>query len=1693
MGCRGSAAGSLAATTIGGDIMVKKRLSRWLGISLVLLLLILSGVGALYYRVQVDQLREHQSMHLQAILDSKISQINAWRQERLGDAAVTSANAAFAEAASDWMRSQDSHRYGEIRDWFQTLQTAYDYHDVLLLDAEGSIRFSLEGRTSGFPNETLQMVADALRQRRPLMGKIYADSASSLNLIDVAAPLFASRTPNAEAVGAVVLEIDASRFLYRVVQHDPYLNSQQEAVLLGRDGESALVLSPLPNQPDAALSLRLPFSEAQSLPVRAVLGESGVLEGQDQDGVDVWAAVGQIPNSPWTLIVEENTAPLFAELLAHTVQIMVVMAALSGALVIGIWAVWLRNRQENYRLLFEAEQDRRRIEERYRRVVDDQTDPICRYNRNLRLTFVNRAYAELYGKQPEDLLGAGLLERLSEGERWQTTATIASLTAEHPLSTSEHHVETPGRGVRWIEWTTRALVDDRGQVFEYQSMGHDITGRRRAEEARTASEEKYRSLIESSDAAISMVDADGRYLFLNRIAALPYGVSADALIGKTVTALFPPEEARQIMNDVRRVIQEKKGMTLEPQVTIGGRQCWFRTSIQPVHDTSGVPFAAFIYAVEITENKLTELALRASELRYRQMFELHGLPKLIVDAETGALIDANLSASHFYGFPVETLKTLTIFDINLSPKADVREKMSAARDSELLSCEFIHRAADGSPRNVEVFTGPVDVDGKLTLYSVITDITEKRRAEAALQKAHDTLEQRVAERTAELEHAKKRIEAIFNNSGDAILLLDVKQGIQQANPAFATLFAYPPGSFLGIQLADLAHSKDAPALEQIAKDIATTPNVYNLEITARRANGTFFDAEISVAPLSQPDSGDLNLVCIIHDISPIKAGEAALRHSEARLRESERMLHLVLDTIPVLVFWKDRSSRYLGCNKQFARAMGYTSANDILGKQDDDLLALSGLAATYQSDDALVMETGVPKLNFEEPLTSNEGETIILRTSKLPLRDDGGNIIGVLGISLDITASKAAEEAIRQSEERNRIVVTTLSEGIFLLDANGVAQACNPAAEQILGVSAADLIGRSTADIPWIALREDGTLYAPGDLPTEITLASGTPLSDVVVGIDRTNGSPIWVSVNTRPIFEPGDEKPRALVVSFADITERKRSQAILEKVRQEELEMQRHLKSLHDASLQLMQMETLDAFYQRVVELGLEYFGFERMGLLLFNSDDGSVSGTFGTDTDGNVIDERTLHYDSLSFSPLFLTTMHRGQQFDFAEQITLSTLGQPVGTGWNAVAALWNHELLGWLAVDNGVTHKPATRAQLDVLALYALTIGSLLARRKAEDALRESEARYHLIVDVANEGLQLTDPEGRIVYVNPGMNEMLGYSPEEMLGRLYFDFIDLSMQASARQRFEERKAGTRGKRDVMFRRKDGSRVWALVSAAPIFSTEGKFQGVLAMCSNIDDRKRYEESLERALQKEIELGALKSRFVAMTSHEFRTPLAVIMASTETLSQYSDKLTDQQRNIRLERIHQQVLHLAAMIDDVLQLEHIQTGRVEFNREKGDLDTLCRAVIEDYQSQKEYEGRVHYTCSAPAVMTSYDPRLMRQVISNLISNALKYSPADKVVTVTLQCEAGQAVLEVTDQGIGIPPEDLAHLFEPFHRATNVGTISGTGLGLSIVKQAVEMHGGSITPVSQVGVGTTFIVSLPILSYPQAEVSPPAHP
>ncbi len=375
--------------------------------------------------------------------------------------------------------------------------------------------------------------------------------------------------------------------------------------------------------------------------------------------------------------------------------------------------------------------------------------------------------------------------------------------------------------------------------------------------------------------------------------------------------------------------------------------------------------------------------------------------------------------------------------------------------------------------------------------------------------------------------------------------------------------------------------------------------------------------------------------------------------------------------------------------------------------------------------------------------------------------------------------------------------------------------------------------------------------------------------------------------------------------------------------------------------------------------------------------------------------------------------------------------------------------------------------------------------------------------LLFTTAAEGLVVVDGKGEILMHNPRLAGMFGYPDDGLRGSR----IEALLPQAVRERHAHHRAAYDNKpvqrsmgmgMDLWGQRKDGS-VFPVEVSLNHFTVDGQ-RYVMGLVTDITLRHTAEEELQRtnqeledrveqrtaelreaehsvreALEKERELHALKSRFVAMASHEFRTPLSTIMSSVDLIGRYSNGEEKVEKHVT--RIRSKVRELTAMLNEFLSLERIEQGQVQAVPAEFDIVHHCIEQIEELRGLAKPGQSIDYDHAGEVRGVTTDRQMLGHVITNLVTNAVKYSPEHTPIALRTVIQAGRLLITVEDRGMGIPMEDQQHLFDRFFRGSNVMTIQGTGLGLNIVKRYLDLLGGTISFSSAPG-RTVFSVEVP---------------
>ncbi|SDD02218.1 sensor histidine kinase [Niabella drilacis] len=333
-------------------------------------------------------------------------------------------------------------------------------------------------------------------------------------------------------------------------------------------------------------------------------------------------------------------------------------------------------------------------------------------------------------------------------------------------------------------------------------------------------------------------------------------------------------------------------------------------------------------------------------------------------------------------------------------------------------------------------------------------------------------------------------------------------------------------------------------------------------------------------------------------------------------------------------------------------------------------------------------------------------------------------------------------------------------------------------------------------------------------------------------------------------------------------------------------------------------------------------------------------------------------------------------------------------------------------------------------------------------------------------------VTDNAGIINMINPAAERLLLYSSNELITKetptIFLNEAEISFASLVD------KAGSRTSNEVevYYKRKDDSQFPVSQTFTAMRNAQGVIEGYLMIAMDISKRKKAETDLLVALQKEKELSELKSRFVSIASHEFRTPLSTVLSSAYLISKYAEKEDQHRRDKHIQRIVSAVNMLTDILNDFLSVGKIEEGKIQLRKTVFDIKQHLQQITNELHGLLKKDQQIHYRHEG-VLEIELDPSLVKHILLNLLSNAIKFSPEGSVIELRSVRTPEHLKISVADQGIGISQDDQLHLFERFFRAANATNIQGTGLGLHIVSKYVELLNGTITCNSRLDTGTTF--------------------
>ncbi|HEY9824366.1 MAG TPA: PAS domain S-box protein [Stenomitos sp.] len=1417
-------------------------------------------------------------------------------------------------------------------------------------------------------------------------------------------------------------------------------------------------------------------------------------------------------------------------------------------------------------------------EAKYRCLVEDSTDLIW-MAREGRFTYLSPQFQTLFGWETQEWIGKIAAELVHPEDAQAVVAAFNQGEQKHSSRIEFRHRHQNGSYL-WVQGSATAIYNADGETIGLQGIISDIHDRKCAELALQESEAQLRRLATNIPGMIYryVLHANGQdeFTYVSSGIRELYELEPDVVqqSSRILWDTIYTEDIPKLQVEIAKSAEHLTPFLVEHRVvTPDGRFKWIQLMSRPARQANGDILWDGV-ALDLTHQKQTEQQLRDSEAF------LDGILNAITDYifvkdEQHRWVRFNQAFCELVGAPREQLINRSDYDFFSPEEAEVfweKDNQVLASGQENLNEEWITHPTQGTRLVATKKTCFQDSTGRKLLVGYSRDITEHKQAERQIQEQEQFLR------------------SIYEGVTQPIFVIDVLPDgrLQQGglNPAAAQRKQQLAMAREHQSLAEMLKDTVAPyeteaAIVENCRHCIETQQPLTLEECLSLPDQTLWTLS-TYNPLVNASGQVYRIVCTVYDITDRK-------QAEIQVQESQRFLQTVIDTFPLSVFWKDRNSVYLGCNQNFLLDAGCQSISDVIGKTDYDMPWGQTEADAYRADDQQVIAQNTPKLGIIEPQIQHDGQQIWLETSKLPLHNFEGQVIGVLGTYQNITHRIQSEAELAKSRQQYYSLIQSVK---------GIVWEYNLHTDQFTFVSdkAEAILGYPLSD--WLTEPHfwQNHVYTPDRAPAlrqwEAALEQQTTC-EMEYRMVAADGQLVWIYDISSLIFSEGGV-PTASNGILLDVSDRKQVEIQLQQQSRQKLLLW-HITQTIRQSLDLEQ--TLDATVKEVKQL----LGANRAVVYRFTPPQGGVFVAEDVDPDWVSLlhpplyklwenlyfqeakSGRFQNYETIVIDDIYIANL-QPWHINLLEQIQAQAYAiTPIFVGdtlWGLVGVYQNDTPRQWTVWETELLQQIAIQLAIAIQqgSLYDQVQSELLERQQAEkeialqlrrqqalgaitQSIRESldinsilATATHQVKDVLQADRVIVFrlfPAGRIQVVEesvaepfPALKNQFWENetwPQSILSeywqgnpRIAYDvskdnWADWIIEHTSEGQIKSRIAAPilqevmDGGENCWVSPSGRNALWGLLVVHACQDTriwlESEAQ-LLQQIANqlaiamqqarlfeklqqeLAERQQAQQQLtqfnQQLVQSNEELARatqMKDEFLANMSHELRTPLNAILGMTEGLQEAIFGAINERQSHALATIERSSSHLLGLINDILDLAKIEAGQVELECKPTVVSLLCKSSL-SFVNQQALSKRIQIETVLPPHLPDLwgDERRLRQVLINLLNNAVKFTSQGGRITLNVQVyPLSKPVLaepplpfdsmlhiSVIDTGIGIAPENLPKLFKPFSQIDSAlnRQYTGTGLGLSLVKRIVELHGGSVEVVSEVGIGSCFTVMLP---------------
>jgi PAS domain S-box-containing protein len=1132
---------------------------------------------------------------------------------------------------------------------------------------------------------------------------------------------------------------------------------------------------------------------------------------------------------------------------------------------------------------------------------------------------------------------------------------------------------------------------------------------KKVEDELEAQRQLFETVVYSMPAAVNLIRGSDLRLRLVNPAYQAIAPGKD-MLGKTLDELWP-EAGQNFSKLCRKVLATGEPYHVTDELNMIRRrpdgpieQAYFSWSLYRVRLPGDEGWGILNIAWETTERKKNE------EERFRHM-------KIFDQIQDGIIISNpepefritywNKGAEQMYGYSQTEAIGKTSYEL-LRPSyaPGEREKIIDELNRIGTSKVLIHtKHRNGADIIVDVHsTRLTNESGSISGYVVTyRDVTDRERAQTTLKEA------------------ELKYRTVADNTYDFEFWLDPKGNYLYVSPSCKRITGYNAKEFLSNPSLrrKIVHPDDEQLFINHLKNEVSKKKPAEIEFRIIHKDRCVKWIHHVCQPIYDDDGQFLGTRGNNRDITERKRMEETLekQHDE---------LQTIFDTVPASIFYKNTENRFLRVNKSFTNMMDIPK-EELEGKSLFDLYPKEQ-AEAFWKDDKEVITSGKQKINIIEPVETKKGLRWV-QTHKIPYRDAQGNIIGVVGFTLDITERKKAIEQLRETRDYLEKLLNYANAPIIVWDKDFKIAQFNHAFEHLTGYSSENMIGKKLDILFPKESKEESLQKIQRTLSGEYWETVEIP----ILRKDKDIRIALWNSAN---IYDNTGKNLIATIAQGTDITDRKKVEKAL-KENETRLKHAQEMAHLGNWELNLIndQLTWSDEVY-RIFGLQPQEFPATYEAFL------------------------ETVHPDDrLAVDSAYSSSLRDNRNSYEIEHRIVRKNGE----------IRFVHEKCEHIRNKSG-----------KVIQSIGM-VHDITEFKKAEAELQESEEKYRRIVENTTNVIMVTQPDGIISYLSPSCKEIFGYLPEELIGTnpMIFHPDDTKKVQQALSRAIHGEKGT----DFEYRifTKGGDLKWISHSWSPIYM-DNKIQSIISVISDITERKTTENKIKKLndnlMRRTIELAVANKEletFSYSVSHDLRAPLRSIDGFSQALLEDYSNILDENGKEYLNRVRKATERMSQLIDDMLRLSRLT--RVEMTIQKVDLSSIAKTVIDNLK--KTDPGRKVTFITNEKLIAEGDANLLQILLENLLGNAWKFTKKNKQATIEFgkTKQDQETVFFIRDNGAGFNMKYVDKLFIPFQRLHDDAEYPGTGIGLGIVSRIINRHGGRIWADAEENKGATFYFTL----------------